>query len=175
MRLGQLQGLMLVLPVQVHPRRHPLPHRPRGDQHVVDEGAGAPFRGDFPADDDVGAVGVAMMAWTEAAVAPVRTMSAEARPPRSRPMPSTSTDLPAPVSPVSTVRPRLERQVERLDDRELADADEPDHGRNDAGRRAGLTLRSNGQNCHDIIELTLIFSAWYACVFAPSQRRIDHA
>ena len=49
--------------------------------------------------------GVAMMAWTEAAVAPVRTMSAEARPPRSRPMPSTSTDLPAPVSPVSTVRP----------------------------------------------------------------------
>jgi hypothetical protein len=54
----------------------------------------------------------------------------------------------------------LEREVERLDHRELSNADEPDHGRNDAARRAGPTLRSKGQNCHDIIELTLIFRAW---------------
>ena len=32
--------------------------------------------------------------------------------------------------------------------------------REDAGQRAGLTTGSNGQNCHNIIELTLIFRAW---------------
>src|SRR5215216_6002574 len=45
------------------------------------------------------------MASIVAPSSPVRTRSADARPPRSRPTASTRIDLPAPVSPVSTLKP----------------------------------------------------------------------
>ena len=49
--------------------------------------------------------GVSKMASTAAVSSPVRTRSAEARPPTSRPTAPTRMDLPAPVSPVRTFRP----------------------------------------------------------------------
>ena len=68
--------------------------------------------------------GVSKMASTAAVSSPVRTRSAEARPPTSRPTAPTRMDLPAPVSPVSTLRPRLELELEAIDDGEMADARE---------------------------------------------------
>ena len=37
--------------------------------------------------------------------------------------------MPAPVSPVSTVKPRVELEVERFDDDEIADGQEPEHAK----------------------------------------------
>ena len=60
---------------------------------------------------------------------PVRTRSAEARPPSSRPTASTRIDLPAPVSPVRTFRPGVELDLDRFDDGQVADAEESEHAR----------------------------------------------
>ena len=71
--------------------------------------------------------GVSKIASTVAVSSPVRTRSAEARPPSSRPTASTRIDLPAPVSPVRTFKPGLELELETVDDGEVADAEKAKH------------------------------------------------
>ena len=58
---------------------------------------------------------------------PVRTRSAEARPPTSRPTAPTRIDLPAPGLPGQHVQARLELELEAVDDGEVADGEEAEH------------------------------------------------
>jgi hypothetical protein len=66
---------------------------------------------------------------TTASSAPVATRSASARPPSTTSSACSRIDFPAPVSPVMTFRPGLERQLELVDDREVADAQRAQHRR----------------------------------------------
>ena len=60
----------------------------------------------------------------------------------SRPTASTSIDFPAPVSPVRTLRPGLEFDLDRIDDGEVLNAKEAKHleGWNSESRRSGQLL-----------------------------------
>ena len=61
--------------------------------------------------------------------APGRNCRSSKRSPSSSASASSRIDLPAPVSPVSTVKPRVELEVERLDDDKIADGQQPQHAR----------------------------------------------
>ena len=119
-----------------------------------------PCGGDLAADDDLVAVGVSKIASIVAVSSPVRTRSAEARPPRSRPTASTRIDLPAPVSPVRTLRPGLELDLDAVDDGEVADAEEAQHGERQAGGTRPKVVER--RKFHRIIRLTAHPGACYA-------------
>ena len=73
--------------------------------------------------------GVSKMASMAAVSSPVRTRSAEARPPTSRPTAPTRMDLPAPVSPVRTLRPGSNSSSSRSMTARLRMREEAQHGR----------------------------------------------
>ena len=103
-------------------RRTEIAERRAGCQRAVDEGAAAALRGDLPPDDDFrGRPAARRRPRTAAESSPVRTRSADARPPTSSPTAPTRMDLPAPVSPVSDVQAGLEFELEAVDDGQIAD------------------------------------------------------
>ena len=61
--------------------------------------------------------------------APARIWSAAARAPQTSISASTTIDLPAPVSPVSTVRPWRKLELERVDDGKVPDLEVGEHVR----------------------------------------------
>ena len=89
-------------------------------------------------------------ALTSARSAPARTTPGSARPPSASASASTRIDLPAPVSPVSAVKPARELEVEPLDDDEVADGEAPAASRKPLRRSArssaasGAASRSSG-------------------------------
>ena len=71
----------------------------------------------------------------------------------SRPRASRMIDLPAPVSPVSAVRPGAERQIEAVDQHQIADAEASQHGRKD-GRESSPLSKLSGSAAQDVFALS---------------------
>ena len=133
---------LVVLALHLHQQRADAAQQRRAHRLVVDEGAAsgrrAPARGAArsrprrrcPARPAArrpgGPGGGANTAATLACSAPARTSPASARAPRARPRLSSRIDLPAPVSPVSTVRP-APKQIQPLDQHHIADRERGEH------------------------------------------------
>ena len=88
-----------------------------------------------------GASATSNVAASSARSAPGRSCRSSKRSPSSSPSASSRMDLPAPVSPVSTVRPGVEFDVERVDDDEVADGERAQHRR----ERSEGTRNENGR------------------------------
>ena len=102
---GIEERLVLVLPVQLDEPPGQILERAGGRERAVDERAAASLRRDLATNQQLFAAAFEDALRSDAASSPVRTRSPEARPPSSRPTASTRIDLPAPVSPVRTLRP----------------------------------------------------------------------
>ena len=152
-RIGQPH--LLVLALHLDQQRAGAPQQRHAHRLVVEEGARpavarpargaarsrppppAPARPAAPRSD--APAGGAKHAVTLACSAPARTSPASARAPSARPRLSSRIDLPAPVSPVSTVSPGAERQVEPLDQHHVADRQRGEH----ADRPASASIRKS--------------------------------
>jgi len=106
--LGREQALLFVLAVDVAEQRGEFPKQGGGRR-----AAAGPSSVSMPAPARIAlnssSSGTSKMPEIRARSAPVRIMSADARPPNSRASASTTMDLPEPVSPVSRFRPRWKR------------------------------------------------------------------
>ena len=95
---------MFVLAVKLDEAGRQILERAGRRELAVDKRAAPALSGDFATDDEFLAR-VLEDRFDDAASSPVRTRSADARPPSSSPTASTRMDLPAPVSPVKTFSP----------------------------------------------------------------------
>ena len=158
--LRRRERLELVLAVHVDQQFAERAQRLHRHRLAVDVGAAAPVGADAAAQHaaspscvdllfvEPGAAQPAFaptskVAVTSARSAPWRTAPLSARPPTASSSASTRIDLPAPVSPVSTVKPRRELELDRVDDREIADLQVGEHRRaiSASGGSAGADRR----------------------------------
>ena len=127
MRRGIEQHLMLVLAVQIDERAGGLAQRGAGDEAPSTKARLRPCAETSRRTITSPPSAVSKTACTAAVSSPVRTRSALARPPTSSPTAPTRMDLPAPVSPVSTLKPGRKFELETIDDGQVGDAEEADH------------------------------------------------
>ena len=107
------QPLLLVLAVDLDQRPDTCRQARSGDRLVVDARDAAPLADDLAdADERLGRRAIEQRLDARACGA-VAHEAGSARAPMTRPSASMSSDLPAPVSPVITVRPGLERDARR--------------------------------------------------------------
>ena len=150
-------GAVVVLAVDLDQRRAELAEQRHRDRLVVDEGAAAPVAALDAAEDQV-AVGLdaalgeqargrdgrratSKTAVTSPCSAPCRTSALSPRPPSASDSASSRIDLPAPVSPVSTVRPCVEIDVQAVDEDDVADREGDEHGLTGGPRLRSRTSR----------------------------------
>ena len=141
-RRGVDQRAGIVLAVDLHQRRAERLQGLHADRLVVDEGAGAAVGelhaaqdqrlvgGDVASDSSFRAGcfgGSSNMAVTWPCSTPWRTSVASPRAPSASAKASSRIDLPAPVSPVSTDKPRREVEVEPVDQHDVADRKPGEH------------------------------------------------
>ena len=116
------QALLLVLAVDLDERPDLVRQAGGGDRRVVDPGASerppAPTRRGRAIS---GSGSRSNSASTRAVSAPWRTSDVSARAPSARPRASMSRLLPAPVSPVMTLRPGVELEAQPVDERQVGD------------------------------------------------------
>jgi hypothetical protein len=121
------QRLMLVLAVQLdEPRRQFLQRSGRG-QGAVDESAAPALRGDLAAYQELFPA-VLENRLDRGDVLASANQVPGCPPPSSRPTASTSIDLPAPGLARQDVQARVEFDLNRVDDRQVLDAQEAKHG-----------------------------------------------
>ena len=105
MRFRVEQRLVLVLPVQVDEPGAEVAERGGRDERAVDERPAPALCGDLAPDQQFCPVVAVEDRLDDGAVLAGADEIGEARPPSRRPTASTRIDLPAPVSPVRTLRP----------------------------------------------------------------------
>ena len=126
---------MGVLAVEIDEVVSELGQRRRRRHPTVDVGPRAARRSGPPARATTSRSPATKRPSTTASAAPARTIAASARPPRSSSSASTTSVLPAPVSPVRAVMPGRENEIEVGDDTEVA------HSQLDQHRLAQRSVR----------------------------------